>query len=168
MCNKKQKFENLKKIVLTGMPKETFAIKARGHEVFEEMSKGKPFDTDRAAPMYKIFSDDILYEKQRIGGNFVIAHAVPTRKMRDILKEQLGNEAIFITLTISEEAQRKRVEIRHKDQNQEQVQAYIDFLKGMYSSYEPAQSDEKNAFDIVVSPEMSPHDVAKKILELVN
>ena len=56
---------------------------------------------------------NVRQEKDRISGNWVVAQAVPTREMRDCIKEILGPEAIFVTLTLSEEPQKERVKARH-------------------------------------------------------
>ena len=49
---------------------------------------------------------DILAQKKRIGGTWAVAMAVTNRRMRDNIREVLGNQVIFVTLTLSEEANR--------------------------------------------------------------
>ena len=42
----------------------------------------------------------LKYERQRIGGDWVVAQAVPSRNMRDVIRKVLGNDLIFIILRL--------------------------------------------------------------------
>ena len=82
---------------------------------FTNLAEGKPFNTEKIAPFYHEMCKDILAEKKRIGGQWAVAQAVPTRKLRDQIRKDLGAECIFITLSLSAETNRKRVEARHSE-----------------------------------------------------
>ena len=113
--------------------------------------------------MYKFMCRDILTEKSKIGGNWVIADAIPTRKMRDLVKQECN--ATFIVLNMSEELQRKRVTDRHSDGNETQM---IDWLTSLFRYYEPVQEDEKDAFELFITPEMGIENVVDKVGDLIN
>ena len=62
------------------------------------MNQKQELDEVRGARFYKYMSDCIDYERKRIGGNWVIAQAVPSRNMRDIIRNVLGKDLVFILL----------------------------------------------------------------------
>ena len=47
---------------------------------------------------------DILVQKKRIGGDFVVAHSVTSRDIRDFVRTILP-DCIFVTLSLTEETQ---------------------------------------------------------------
>ena len=47
---------------------------------------------------YKYMSNSISYEKKRIGGDWVAAQAVPTRKLRDVIRKNFGDDKVFFFL----------------------------------------------------------------------
>ena len=51
-------------------------------------------------------------QKKRIGGDFVVAKAIGSRKERDQIRKVFP-ECIFVILTISKEFQKKRLLVRH-------------------------------------------------------
>ena len=78
-------------------------------EVFTEFDKivaGNEPNEDKLKAFYHEMALDILAQKKRIGGTWAVAMAVTNRKMRDTIREVLGNQVIFVTLTLSEEANR--------------------------------------------------------------
>ena len=79
------------------------------------MAEGKEFIPEKLAPFYHEMCKDILAEKKRIGGRWAVAQAVPTRQLRDQIRKDLGSQCIFITLSLSAETNRKRVEARHSE-----------------------------------------------------
>mgnify|MGYP001309200566 CR=1 FL=1 len=51
---------------------------------------------------YKYMAECLKYERQRIGGDWVVAQAVPSRNMREVIRKVLGNDLIFIILRLLE------------------------------------------------------------------
>ena len=98
---------------LKGYAKETILAVSHGLEIFQGMSQGKSPNTLEAKNFFTEMAKNVKFEKSRLGGDFVVAQAVPTRELRDCIKAILGPEAIFVTLTLSEDTQLKRVEARH-------------------------------------------------------
>ena len=134
-------------------------------EFFNELGKmvgGKHPDEDITRAFYKEMSLDVLAQKRRIGGTWTVAMAVTNKKMRDAIRDILGNEVIFVTLTLTEAGIRKRCEGRHNG-NEEIVQGQMRISQ----MFEPIEKDEMNAINIDIMPEMSKIDVVETILEKV-
>ena len=63
---------------------------------------------------------------------------------------------------MTEECQKKRLETRHG----EDLEA-MNFLFGVFEEFEPAGEDEENAFNIIISEDMTKEDVLSKVLEVI-
>ena len=127
--------------------------------------KDQELDEDLGEKFYKYMADSIGYERKRIGGDWVIAQAVPTRNMRDVIRQRLGKDLVFILLSLKKETILERLTKRHGEG--EAAQGITDFLIKMQSSYELKAQGEENTFDIMITSEMNEEDVVKKILEIV-
>ena len=75
--------------------------------VFAEMAEGNLSNQELAFPFLKILGQDIASEKKKIGGDWVVAMALPTRQMREIIQNECS--AIFVVLNMDENTQRKRI-----------------------------------------------------------
>ena len=124
-------------------------------------SKGNVTNEESANPFYTMLAKDILSEKQKIGGDWVVSQAVPTRKQRDIVKKECN--ATFIILTVSKKYQRQRLSRRHSKDGKHIVEE----LSGIYKLFESVQPDEKDAYELVITPEMSADDVLETVLDLI-
>ena len=80
---------------------------------FQKMLMRAPYDVDKTLPYYRSLAKDIVKQKNRLGGNFVIAQAVSKRIQRDCMKEIFGSQGIFVLLKLSKETNAKRIEGRH-------------------------------------------------------
>ena len=130
------------------------------------MSKQEPYNAEEVKRFYRILAKDILRYKQRIGGNFAVAEAVPTREFRDCMKEVFGPQATFVTIRLSKETNRKRIEARHADADEGTRESIIAFCNGMYDQFEDAQPGEKNCLTVSVEHEDSRDDVMNKIWKM--
>ena len=100
-----------------------------------------------------------------MGGDFAVARATPTRQQRTMLKRMLGEDLVFIVLNLDSECQEERLRARHSRAHEKGI---VDMLKNMHSFYEPAGDDEKNAFNVTISRDMSSNDVLGKVLDVIN
>merc|ERR1712032_1094586 len=93
--------------------------------------------TDRSATNYffRLMAEDIKKERARVGGDWVVAYAMPERRDRDVFREVLGNNTIFVVLEISFDLVKKRLSGREDDD------VTTEFLASYHNIYEPAQSD---------------------------
>ena len=126
----------------------------------KDLSKGDLSKQEVIIPFLKLLSKDIVSEKKKIGGNWLVTFPVPTRKMRDVIKKECN--ATFINLTVSEDTQRTRLSRRHA--KEEDGTKKVDWLTSMYNSFEPVQADEKDAYELVILPGMGKDSVAEKVL----
>ena len=116
---------------------------------------------------YKYMSNSISYERKRIGGDWVVAQAVPTRKLRDGIRKSLGNDKVlFFLLGLEREVTLERLTKRHGDG--EAGKSMTDFCIKVESFYELKAQDEDDTFDIIINKDMGPNDVAQKVMEIVN
>ena len=104
-------------------------------------------------------------QKQRLGGDFAVARATPTRQQRSMLKKVLGPDLVFIVLNLDSECQEARLRNRHKGQGDT---SFVNMMKKMHSFYQPAGEDEEDAYNITISGDMTPNDVLKKALQIID
>ena len=144
-----------------GLSKEVIStFSALGKFYLEDLPKGDISDQELAFPYFIALSQDIASEKAKIGGNWAVAFAAPTRKIRDVIKKEC--QATFVVLTVSQETQEQRVKGRHSEDDPR----VIEWLTSMQQCFEPVQPDEKDAFDLIITPEMGKDEIVKKVLEL--
>ena len=127
----------------------------------EDLPKGDISNQETVFPFFKAFSKDIASEKKKIGGDWAVAFAAPTRKIRDVIKEECN--AIFVVLTVSGETQKQRVSGRHAEDDPR----VSEWLTSMQKGFEPVQPDEKDAYELIITPEMGKDDIALKVLDLI-
>jgi len=148
---------------LQGVPQKRIDDVADGVCHFFAMGDGKDYDLEKLCAFYSAMSEDVANEQKRIGGDFVVAQAVPTRALRDHIRKKLGPNLIFLVLHMSREDQMDRIKTRHGDE-----ESMSEMLTKLYDKYEPATEDEPNAIHVLITKEMSRDDVVEKILKLVN
>ena len=103
---------NQKNLKGPGM-QERQALNAIANDLSSAVMMGKEHDREEANKVYSAMAEDIKREKERIGGDWAVAHVVMTREARDNLRKILGPQLIFILLTMPSEARRKRILSRH-------------------------------------------------------
>ena len=128
----------------------------------------KPVDAAKIKIYCRMLAEDIVRHKQRLGGTFAIAMAVPTREMRDNMKEVFGPQGIFVCLRLSKETNFKRVEARHSGGDAESNKKFVGLLTGIYDLYEDTQPGEENCITVHVNPDDTPDGVMKKIIKQVD
>ncbi len=136
-----------------------------GSDFYDELQQGKPGDFEKARNFYSNMARVVARERKRIGGNWAVAQAVPSRKCRDVIRSVLGQEVTFVLLILSSETQSERVKGRHGDS--EAGQAIADMCIKVGKLYEPKAEDEENTFDIIIEKEMSQDDVLEKVLQTI-
>ena len=106
----------------------------------------------------------IEVQKKRIGGDFVVAKAIGSRKERDQIRKVFP-ECIFVILTITKEFQKKRLLARHGEGKE--GEGVVNMLTDWYKYFEPLEEDEKNIVSIDITNDMSPKDVMKSVLKIL-
>ena len=133
-----------------------------GAEEFRKLMEGQEFDVDNTERYYSALCNNIITEKRRIGGNWVVAQAVPTKHLRNHIKKELGKDVVFILLDMSKDEQRKRILARHG-----QGGGFLETLVKIYDRFEPASKDEKDVITVNVACDMTRDQVVEQILALV-
>ena len=113
----------------------------------------------------EFLAKDIKTQRKRIGGNFVIAHSVALKEERDQVRQILP-DCIFIFLNITKECQEKRLLTRHR--NGKAGEGVVKFLISIHKFFEPSEEGEQNSFDVDITEDMTPADVMKIILDILN
>ena len=109
--------------------------------------------------MYKEMAQYVKDERNRIGGDWAVAQAVPNRALRDEIKKILP-DVTFVTLTIKEDDLKARLEKRHGEDQSD----INDMMLSIHKYYEPASDDEANAFNIDLETSMTPEYVVQIIM----
>jgi len=136
---------------------------AYAHDDFMALLNGKDYNLEPIKNFYSEMCKDILKERNRLGGDWAVVHAIPKKELRDHCKELLGSDLIFIVLNMSKEDQLERVVKRGGDDLKEMN----DTLVRAYKTYEPASEDESNAINIYITKDMTRDDVLQQILQVV-
>jgi len=145
---------------LRGVPKERKEIVRDSMKEWKKLMNGDA-DYD-LGPFYSSMCDNITQERKRIGGDWVVAQAVPSRKMRDLIKSKLGPDVQFMVLNLDSDYQLERLQPRTVKFGKEIAEAWVKM------KYEPAEEDEENAFDLKIIREMSLDDVVQQIKSRLN
>lgn len=152
----------LKQNFLSGAPQARIDDCSSAEAAFGEMVEGKEFDSTKCRKLYTLMAEDVLRERKRIGGDWAVAQAVPTRELRDYIRGVIGSELIFVVLHMKKEDQKARLKNRHGDEG-----GATDYLMNAYKVFEPAGHDEPNTLDVRISPEMTPEDVVDTIVDML-
>ena len=137
------------------------------NEFYMKMSEKQELDEEQGGRAYRYMSECVGYERKRIGGDWAVAQAVPTRRLRDVIRKNLGNDkVVFLLIGLDTEATRKRLNKRHGESEEGLVMT--DFLMKVNSFYELKAADEENTYDVIVTNEMTPNDVVQKMMEIIN
>jgi len=152
---------------LKGISREDFEIIMGAQKMLNDVfSKGMVDTFDESMqPLLKLMSREILKQKKRLGGDFAVAHAVVSRKSRDLCRSILGPDAVFIVLNLTKSCVLKRLQGRHGES--ENAEKFSESLHKLYDKYEPAGEDEEGAINITVDENMSTDDVLKLVLEKI-
>lgn len=146
---------------LCGVPQDRIDSVNNGIKDFMAMIRGEEYKRESVEKFYSGMCNDIKKERRRLGGDWAVAEAVPSRAFREHIRKELDNDVIFVVLHMSREDQMKRVAKRHGDEQS----SVVDWLKKLYDLFEPAAEDEENTIGIDVTNEMSREDVVQKILD---
>ena len=117
--------------------------------------------TDRSPTNYffRLMAEDIKKERARVGGDWVVAYAIEKRSDRDIFREVLGEDLIFVVLDISFDLVKERLSGRGEGEED---------LAAIHYMYEPAQIDEPRTVGFEIVREASREENAQGVLELIN
>ena len=146
---------------LRGIPQERLNVLAKYGAAFKSLRDGQDFDMSSLEAGYDEMCKDIIRERARIGGDWVIAHGTETKSLRDYIRKKLGPDLIFVALDMNKELQMRRLEHRHGNRDE------IRYPDWVYKLFEPAQPHENQLIEIVLDSEMSRDDVIQEIFKKI-
>merc|ERR1711970_290686 len=126
---------------------------------FGHFLQGEKFDEKLILDFYQAMIQDLKNLRARIGGDWVVASIVYTRKWRDFARAEFGPDLHFVTLDMGWEDQAARLGGRHGG-NQDAVNQ----LRHLSQRFEPKAWDEQNTTGLRITPDMTPCDVTQAIL----
>ena len=118
---------------------------------------------DKMVPMITALSKDISQQRERLGGDWSVAYAVFSRKQRQLLRELLGPDLVFVVLNMTKDCMVKRLRQRHGDAAERFIKTFENFSQ----LYEPAGEDEAQAFNLDITEDMDKDHVLAKVLETI-
>ena len=143
---------------LRGVPKDRREKLKSLEKEWWKLIRGEDYNLD---DFYALMCDNILSERRRVGGDWVVAQAVPTKKLRDLIKSKLGPDLVFVVLNLKKDHQLERLGPRSATLGEELIKMWM----GM--KYEPAEENEEKAIDLKITREMELDDVVAKIMEKI-
>ena len=149
---------------LKDVPQKRIDTIADGTIYFLTQGDKNGYNYDELCKFYGLIAEDVGKEYNRIGGDFAVAQAVPTRELRDYIRTILGNKLTFVVLHMSKEDQIKRIKARHGEGPT--ADSIAEMLSKFYNVYQPVAEDESNSINVNVTSEMSKDDVLKEILRV--
>merc|ERR1719266_1717035 len=105
---------------------------------------------------YNLMAEDILKERKRVGGDWIVAYAMSKRLDRDIFRKVLGDDLIFVVLDISLDLVTERLKGRGKVE-----------LAKEHHEYEPAQKDEPNTISFEIKKDATREENAQAVHDLI-
>ena len=116
-----------------------------------------------AEPLMKAYANVINSNHLRMGGNWACAWAIFRKSEREFFRNLFGDRLIIVVLNLTEDCIRKRLAMRHGDNNQAIINKFMEIIE----IFEPGEKDEKNTVNLNITEEMSTGDVASKILKII-
>jgi len=107
---------------------------------------------------YKLMAENIKSERERVGGDWIVAFALKKRLDRDIFREVLGPELLSIVLDISLELVIERLQGRGEGE---------DALAAEHWQHQPAGKDEPRTIGFEIIKSRSKQENAAAVLELI-
>ena len=105
--------------------------------------------------------EDIKKERNRIGGDWVVAQTIMNRELRDFIKSCLGPELVFVVLSMEEEELKKRILSRSPEDSNLNEEVF-NRMMAVTKLSEPAGDDEENALEVMLTHDMTKEDVTNK------
>jgi len=142
---------------LKGVPKERKEVVKSAMKEWEKIMAGN--EEYQLEDFYAMMCEDILRERKRVGGDWVVAQAVPTRKLRDLIKSKLGPDLLFVVLNLDKDHHRERLEPRLPTFGEQFVDVFLNM------KYELAEENEENVLDLKITRQMELDDVVEIIMK---
>jgi len=125
----------------------------------EKLSANVTSDRSPTDRYYTLMAKDILKERKRVGGDWVVVFAMAKRVDRDVIRKVLGNDLTFVVLDISLDLVIERLKGRGEGE---------EHLAKEHNEYEPAQEDEPNTISFEIKKEATREQNAQAVYDLIS
>merc|ERR1711936_664352 len=123
----------------------------------QALETGQTTDRTPTDAYFRLMAEDIKRERARVGGDWVVAFALPLRRDRDVFREILP-DATFVVLDISFDLVKERLSGREDDDMMMEV------LASLHGNYQPAQRDEQETLPYQILKGVTVEENARNIL----
>jgi len=157
---------------LSGISDNRKTVCQQAAEGYNKIMKGEETQFSTWEGFYSLMCDEIIREREKLGGDWVISQAVYTREARDLIRERLGPGLRFVLLDMDPELQAIRC-AKRRGSNSENTsaeafeQAKKDCLKRT-KGYERKQLDEKNTIQIEILADTKTEEIASNIIDFIS
>ena len=121
--------------------------------------KDDTVDRSPTERFYHLMAEDIKKERKRVGGDWIVAFAMSRRSDRDIFREVLGDDLLYVVLDISLDLVKKRLAGRGIGE---------DSMAAIHWKFQPAQEDEPQTAAFEMLDGVSKQDNANAVLRIIN
>ena len=108
---------------------------------------------------YRLMAEDIKKERKRVGGDWIVAFAMSRRSDRDIFREELGEDLLFVVIDISLELAKERLAGRGIGEES---------MAEIHWKFQPAEEDEPQTAGFQMLAGVSKQDNANAVLRIIN
>lgn len=140
-------------------------------EGYMKQLKGEEVPVEVWRTAYKLMCQDILAQRARIGGDWVIGQAVYTREGRHTVVQELGSAVTIYSLETEDpdlQADRlckRYLEYGSGEASEQTKEETREKLKENTKGYKSVMEDEKQVVKITVTSDMTPDDIIKIIMD---
>jgi len=146
--------------------KERAELVRKVQDVWGPLMAGLEYDKELLLEYYVALCEDINKQKERIGGDWAVAHVVLSKEVRDTLRRILGPDLVIIILTMSKEAKNARLKHRH-DGNLQFVEM-MEVFENLMDAPDQMCDEQNFCITIEVEADETRENVVEKIRKVVS
>ena len=126
------------------------------------LKTGKTTDSYPSDYFHRLMALDIVVERARVGGDWVVSYALCDTHDRDIFRGVLGDQVVFVVLDISVDLVKERLVGREKSEEE------LEGLVAMHCQYKSPEKDEPRTVGFEILDGTTKEENAERIVELVD
>ena len=124
-----------------------------------QLAQNETTDRGPTNRYFNLMAENIKAERERVGGDWIVAFALKKRLDRDIFRKVIGSDLLSIVLDISLELVKERLEGRGKGE---------EALAQEHWQHQPAMKDEPRTVGFEIIRSRSKQENADAVLKLIN
>jgi len=155
--------------MLRGISDERKEVCKKVMEVgYKKLMEGQEAPFSIWEDFYGMMCQEILAEREKIGGDWIINQGVYTKEARDLIRIKLGSQLKFVFFDMDPDLQAARLANREKgtgEITEEVLEAKKQECLKRTRGYQRRQDDEQNSFQIDITESMKTEDIANEIIK---